>query len=192
MKRYVCGTIFSLAMLVATNGSATTLMRMTDDELVANSKYIVAGHVQKIETRLERNNAPFQYITIKVLKVFKQDENSPLLQNEEFTIRQIGGEVLGVSLSIDGLPKFVENEDVVVCLEQDTYRGFYYVVGSAQGMYHVANNDLINDTTQDNTMFARKGENGEITFGKGEVRKTTINNLQNKIDNAINNEEAAR
>ncbi|MFH1224060.1 MAG: hypothetical protein V1647_06960 [Pseudomonadota bacterium] len=190
MKRYVCWTFVSALLLVATNSFATTLIKLTDDELIQRAEYVIAGHVQKIETRLEKSNTPFQYITIKTTRIYKQNDENPLLQNEEITIRQIGGEVFGITLEVDGLPKFVENEDVVICLEQAA-NGLFYVIGNAQGMYHVASNELINDTTDDNTEFARKGENGEITFSAGEVRKISISSFKNKIEK-VANEEAAR
>ena len=191
MKQYVCWLTFSLLMLVAANSSATTLMKLTDDELVQRAEYVIAGHVDRIETRLERNDTPFQYITINVTKVLKQNDSSPLLQNDKVAIRQIGGKVGETTLVVDGLAQFVENEDVVVCLEQDTNTGLFYVVGNSQGMFHMVNNELINDTT-DGTMFARKGANGEIVFAGGEVKKTTISSIKNKIEKAADNEEEAR
>lgn len=191
MKQYVCGTMIFLFCLSASQGFATTLLRINDNELMARAHYVVAGHVEKIDTKLEKNNTPFQYITIKVTNVYKQNDNDPLLQNEEFTIRQIGGQAFGMTLSVDGLPKFVENENVMLCLEKDS-RGSFYVIGNAQGMYHIVNDKLINDTTQDSTMFARRGENGEIVFSKGEVRETSISDIKAKIEKAAIEEGALR
>jgi len=162
------------------NSYSTTMMEQDVETVMARAGYVVSATVLDITSRVE-NNTPFEYITLKVKEVHKQDASFPIYEYDEITIRLLGGQVEDKKLDIDGRPEFVEDEDVFVALNLGENR-FFYVVGNVQGLYHVAGSKLINDAAESNAMFVRKGETGETKFVVPSGEQKTIQEMKAIIE----------
>ncbi len=179
MKQYVCCLFLSLIM----SGTifATTLVKEEDESIIQRAQYVLTGTVERIDTMLEKNNMPFEYITIKIAKLYKNSEAAPLLQEEKIVLRQIGGTVNGVTVDVAGLTKFVKDSQMFLSLSKDEETGYFYVVASVQGAYYVVNDSLINDTRANGLTFAKTSSNGQMTVNYGEIKEMTIQKMEDKI-----------
>ena len=176
-----------MAVLISQNCLASTVIQLTSQDIINRAQYIVSGHVESIYTAIEKANMPFQYITIEVATIYKNNADEPLYEGAKVVLRQIGGEKDGMTLDVGSLPKFAEKDEVVVNLKKDK-NGYYYVVGNAQGLYKKTGNMLINNTQEEGTIFATQGNDGEIKFEPGKVKKISMDEMVAKI-NRINEEQ---
>ncbi len=180
MKLYVCCLNLLMAlMILPTNAYSTTIMEEKAEAIIERADFIVSATVIDITARLE-NDVPFEYITIKVKEIHKQDGAIEILEGDELPIRLMGGEVDGKKLVIEGRPQFVKDEDVLVALKL-AESGFFYVAGNVQGLYHVAGDKLINDTAETNAMFVRRGDKGQVSFEAPVVEQKTISQMKAMI-----------
>lgn len=189
MKQYVCCLFLGLMMSGAVFG--TTLIKEENKEILGRAESVIIGTVERIDNVLEKNNMPFEYITIKIEKIYKNSEANPLAQGEKIIIRQVGGKVNERTLYIAGLTKFVKDSKMFLSLATDEATGYKYVVASVQGAYYVVNDTLINDTRADGLTFARTSSNGQIAVGAGEVKEITIQKMEEQIKELAREEETA-
>jgi hypothetical protein len=173
---------------LAAQGYASTIMQLSDEEIITRAQYIISGKVESIYTAVEKGNTPFQYITIEVTKIYKNNDERPLYDADKIVLRQMGGTANNVTLEIDSMPKFVEGSEVLANLKIDK-NGYYYVVGNSQGLYSMINDRLIRNTQGEGTMFVRHGENGEIRFEPGKISEIGMEQMKARIERAANQAE---
>jgi len=188
MKLYVFRKVLILMAFMTTQIFASTVVQLSDEDIISRAEYVLKGHVSGIYTAIEKGNIPFQYITIEIEQLYKNSPDRALAELDRIVIRQMGGTINGMTLSMDSLPKFVEGSQVLVSLKQDS-NGYYYVVGNSQGLYKVVNEKLIKDTQGEGTMFVRHGATGEIHFEPGQIKEVTIDQMKTKIERTITSEE---
>ncbi|MCX6112495.1 MAG: hypothetical protein NTY22_04315 [Proteobacteria bacterium] len=189
MKLYVFKrTLILMALLMTSQVFASTIIQLSDEEIISRAAYVLKGQVSGIYTTVEKGNIPFQYITIEVGQIYKNDSDRPLYESDRIVIRQMGGTANNMTLDVDSLPKFVEGSQVLVNLKVDN-NGYYYVVGNSQGLYKVVNEKLIKDTQDANTMFVRHGATGEIHFEPGQIKEINMEQMKAKIEKVTNSEE---
>jgi len=179
MKQYVCCLFLGLMMSGAVFG--TTLVKEEDESILQRAQYVLTGNVERVDTTLEKNNMPFEYTTIKIAKIYKNNDTTPLLLEEKIIIRQIGGTVNGITVDVAGLTKFVKDNQMFLSLSKDEETGYFYVVASVQGAYYMANNSLINDTRANGLTFAKVSSSGQMAVSTGEVKELTIQKMEDKI-----------
>ena len=179
MKQYVCCLFLGLMFCGAAFG--TTLVKEDDESILQRAQVVVTGTVERIDATLEKNNTPFQYTTIRIEKIYKNSDATPLLQGEKIIIRQIGGTVNGITVDVAGLTKFVKESQMFLSLSKDEETGYFYVVASVQGAYYMTNNSLINDTRANGLTFAKTSSNGQFAVSSGEVKEMTIQKMEDKI-----------
>ena len=179
MKQYV--SYLCLCLMMSGSALATTLIKESDESILQRTQYIVTGTVERVDSMMEKNNTPFEYASVRVTKIYKNDVESPLLQDEKIVIRQLGGTVNGITLDVAGLPKFVKDSQMLLSVTKDEETGYYYVTGSVQGSYYMVNNTLINDTRASGLTFAKASSNGQMTVSTGEVKQMTLQQMEEKI-----------
>ena len=179
MKR--CHVSFvSLLMFVSFQISASTFIKMSDERLLNKAEQVISGKVLEITYQLE-NNMPYHYVEILVDKAYKNNEEDLLEPGEKVFIRQIGGKVGDIQFSAQGLAKFVEGSDVLVLLNFDRNKEFYYVVGGEQGKFDIVDNDtLIRDSVD--SMFVNYGEDGKVRLSSGEIEEISQKQLLQKLN----------
>lgn len=180
MKLYVCCLNLLMALMILPGtASATTMIEESPMQLMARTEYVVSASVIDITSRLE-DNKPFEYITLKVTEIHKQDGELEIFENDELTVRLMGGEVDGKRLELEGRPEFVQDEDVFVALSLGE-DGNFIVTGNVQGLYHVAGDKLVNDTAETSAMFVRKGKEGRVEFTVPRSEQKTMKEMKNMI-----------
>ena len=165
-----CGTLF-----------ATTLIKEDDESILKRAEYVVSGVVEKVDNILEKNNMPFEYISFRINKLYKNNRALPLLQGERIIIRQLGGTVDGITVDVEGLTKFVRDSQMFLSVSKDEETGYYYIVANVQGSYYMVNNSLIKDTRANGLSFAKLSSNGQMTVTAGEVKEMTLQAMEDKI-----------
>ena len=187
MKLYVFRKVLILMAFMASQVFASTVIQLSDEDIISRAEYVLKGHVSGIYTAIEKGNIPFQYITIEIEQLYKNNPDRLLAELDRVVIRQMGGTINGMTLSMDSLPRFVEGSQVLVSLKQDN-NGYYYVVGNSQGLYKVVNDKLIKDT-QDSTMFVRHGATGEMHFEPTQIKEVNLDQMKAKIERLTTSEE---
>ena len=178
-KLYVSYLLFSLMM--SGSASATIMVQESDESILQRAQYIVTGTVERIDNLLEKNRIPFEYISFRITKIYKNNTESPLLLNGKIVIRQIGGTVDGGTLDVDGLTKFVKDSKMLLSVSKDENTGYYYVTGNEQGSYYMVGNDLINDTRDGGISLSSVNGEGEVTIAPGAVKQMTLQQMEEKI-----------
>ena len=188
MKLYVFRKVLILMAFMSSQVFASTVIQLSDEDIISRAEYVLKGNVSSIYTAIEKGNMPFQYITIEIEELYKNNPDRPLYERDRIVLRQMGGTINNMTLDVDSLPKFVEGSQVLVNLKHDN-NGYYYVVGNSQGLYKVVNDSLIKDTKTESTMFVRHGATGEIHFEPGQVKEVKMEQMKAKIERITTSEE---
>lgn len=177
-----------ICLMLSGSASATVMVQENDESIIQRSQYVMTGTVEGIDNLLEKNSMPFQYISFRIEKIYKNNTEAPLLQDGKIVIRQIGGTVNGRTLDVGGLTKFVEGSKMLLSISVDEATGYYYVIGNEQGSYYMLDNDLINDTRDEGMSLSTVGDDGEVRIVEGEVRQITLQQMEEKIQNVAADE----
>jgi uncharacterized protein YjbI with pentapeptide repeats len=150
MRKWQVLVMISILMICGSIARATTAILINDEDLILSSRAIVRGRVTGIESRFdEKKEIIYTYITIKVEEVFKGE-----ISSREIVIRQAGGQVGNFVQMVQGSPRFVPAERVLLYLntasdgalqvahlfmgkftiKKDPQTGGYYVRRSPQGV----------------------------------------------------------
>lgn len=123
------------ALLVAgwaLSASASTVLKLDLESLVANSSQILEGEVTQVEAKVEDGKV-FTYTTIQV-----KDGIKGASDGDTVTIKQIGGRTETLATRVAGVPGFQAGERVVVFLEKLDANTLPVVTGMSQGKFHIA------------------------------------------------------
>ncbi len=120
-----------LLLLGAVRATATTLVPMSDDDLVRTSAVVVMGTVRRIETLALHDGRLVTEVTIAVDAAVKGR-----LSSRRLVVTQPGGRVPGRLAWVDGGPELTRGERVVLFLQR-TRDGRLRTNGMALGAYHV-------------------------------------------------------
>jgi hypothetical protein len=144
MKRKGLILCFIVTILVSgllTRDGLALMERMSLEELTTQADLIIAGKVEKVESRME-GSAIFTYVSVK-----PTEEPIKGKKTEEVTIRLLGGEVGEIGLYVSDTPKFSEQETIIVFLKD---KGNYKIVpGLIQGKFTVQDGTILgNDLSE--------------------------------------------
>ena len=141
MKLRNWGIAMIAAALIAGSASATTVIKMELPQLVQESDTIVQGRVGQVYSQWDAaKKVIFTYVFVNVEDAVKGDRRSAV------TIRQLGGTIGGMNMSVVGMPKFTQDDDVLLFLNSNN-DGTYDVVGLGQGKYMVANSVAVSNVS---------------------------------------------
>jgi hypothetical protein len=130
MKRFRCRHFLALLLaLGATQAGATTLLRMSLDELAAAAGVIARVRCIGIESRIERGEI-WTFNTFEVLDPVKGSVPRFV------TVRLLGGKVGHLISTVDGVPKFHPEEEAYLFLERNR-AGDFNVTSWAQGTFRI-------------------------------------------------------
>jgi hypothetical protein len=116
---------------------ATTVQRLSLEDLVKKARHIVAGKVLASRTYWSDNGKLI--LTSYTIDV---DENIKGQSARSIEVTTIGGKIGDVELHVSGMPSFAKGENVVVFTEPS---GRYEVVlGMGQGKFAVENGEVSN------------------------------------------------
>jgi hypothetical protein len=135
MKRLL---IFICLPLVLLNSAyATTVRRLSFDDLVAKAQLIVAGQVT--DSRTYRTSDGKLILTSYTIQV---GENIKGKTPTTLTVTTVGGRIGNAILLVSGMPQFDTGENAVLFLEQSG--AYTTVVGLNQGKFRVSNGEVSN------------------------------------------------
>ena len=165
-------TTFGLAGFLLTTpvfGSIVLLMDL--DALVEGSDSIIQGEVEAVYSQWdEEKRLIFTYASIRVDESLKGESRRSLL------IRQMGGTVGALTLSVAGMPEFQEDSNIIVFLK-DSGNGTFQVVGMNQGRYVIVENFAISNVSGVDLMNPKTG----LVSGVSVVKKVGLEEFKTKI-----------
>jgi hypothetical protein len=125
--------IAALALVGAQVAFATTVQKLTLQELTKKSESIVMARVDDAVSSWDAAHKEiYTYFTLSVLQPVKGSKGTTTI-----TLRQIGGTVGNIASVVPGMPSFRKGEEVVVFLTQKDAAGYPWVMGLQQGKYSV-------------------------------------------------------
>jgi hypothetical protein len=132
LRGLLAAAIALLFLGLAASASASTVLKLDMQSLVANSEQIVEGEVVEVEAKVEDGKV-YTYTTVVVKDALKGAEDG-----ETVTIKQIGGRTANLATRVAGVPAFKSGERVVVFLEKIDADALPVVTGMSQGKFHIA------------------------------------------------------
>jgi len=122
-----------LCLLPPDPAVATTVLKMTLDDLALGSAAIVMVRVENETARWDANHREIHtYITLRVLQPLKGGNDRTTI-----TLRQLGGQVGTIASIVPGMPSFRRDEEAILFLTENDAAGYPWVMGFQQGKYAV-------------------------------------------------------
>jgi hypothetical protein len=127
---------------------ATTLARLSLDQLVAGSDAVARVRCARAESRWESGSI-WTVTTVEVVETMKGDLPG------EIALRLPGGRVGHLTATVDGAPKFNPGDEAVVFLKRSRAGGFT-VAGWVEGTFRISRDPRTGSetVTQDSSAFA--------------------------------------
>lgn len=142
----VLALLFFPALPISTR--ATTLARLSLDQLTAGSAAVARVRCARAESRWE-NGSIWTLTTLEVVETMKG--NLPA----EIAVRLPGGRVGHISTAVEGAPKFIPGSEAVLFLQPSSAGGLT-VAGWAEGTFRITRDPrtAAETVTQDSSAFA--------------------------------------
>ena len=139
---------FLLLLLPLPNVRATTLVRLSLDQLVAGSDAAARVNFISAESRWE-NGTIWTVTTLKIVETMKG--NLP----DEISVRLPGGRVGHLTATVEGAPRFHPGDDAIVFLK-NTSAGGFTVAGWVEGTFRISRDPRTGNqtVTQESSAFA--------------------------------------
>ena len=132
MGKFFSGLTLMTVMLAAAGAQATTVMRLSLDQMVQHSRYVYLGEVVNVSNEVKEENGgltPYTKVTVEVLDSYKGALSGK--RNLWF----YGGELDGYTHVIADMPSFAPGEQAVF-FDSDK-PSVSPLVGMFQGLYRV-------------------------------------------------------
>lgn len=171
--------MFVLASLfIAAAGHATTLARLSLDQLASAADNVARVRCTASESRWE-NGAIWTVTTFTVMESMKGSLPS------QVTVRLPGGRVRHLTATVDGTPKFNPGDDAIVFLEHSPAGG-YSVAGWVEGTFRVSRDPRTSreTVTQDSSAFA-VFDTGTRTFRTEGIRQMPVEQFRARVTAAV-------
>ncbi len=128
--RRVSSLIFLLVLISAGVASATTVAKLTLEQLIEASDRIVVGEVESTEAFV-RDGRVLTRIVVDVEDVWKGEST------DEVEIIHLGGRTEKLATRVHGMPHFSVGERALLFLEQPKGHEHFVVTGLSQGKYAI-------------------------------------------------------
>jgi hypothetical protein len=148
---------------------ATTVTKMELHELVSLSDAIVQGRIESVEARWE-DRLIYTYASVTIDDPLKGERRRALL------IRQPGGRIGSLNVSVSGVPQFRTGDEVIVFL-RNRQDGTFEIVGLSQGKYDIVNNFAVSNTSGLTLVDSKTGTISERAI----EAKTPLESFKSKI-----------
>jgi hypothetical protein len=166
------------ALLFSPSIRATTLARLSLDQIAAGSDAVARVRCTAAESRWE-NGSIWTLATVDVLESMKG--NLPA----SITIRMPGGRVGHLTATVDATPKFAPGNEVVVFLQRSP-AGDFAVAGWAEGTFRISRDPRTGaeTVTQDSSAFA-VFDTTSRTFRTEGIRRMPIDEFRAQMAAAL-------
>jgi hypothetical protein len=178
-------TAVALTLFAAPLLPATTLARMTLEEMTSASPVVARVRCAAQEARWEQGRI-WTFTTFAVVETWKGQAGDKL------TVRLPGGRVGHLISKVDGAPRFVAGEEMILFL-QPTASGDYGVVSWAQGTFRVraasgAAEERVTQDTAGMTLY----DPVKRTFEPGTVRNMALSEFRQRFVRAVERNREGR
>jgi hypothetical protein len=157
---------------------ATTLQRLSLDQLAAGSDAVARVNFSSAESRWE-NGTIWTVTTLHVVETMKG--NLPA----EISVRLPGGRVGHLTATVEGTPRFHPGDDAIVFLKMSPVGGFA-VAGWVQGTFRISRDPRTGDqsVTQDSSAFP-VFDAATRSFRTEGVRHMPVEEFRGRVASAI-------
>lgn len=128
---------FTLLLAFATICHATTIQRLTIEDLVKKAESIVQGTVRRSRTEWSSNGKII--LTTYTIDVEETIKGKP---GRSIELTTVGGQVGDITLYVAGMPAFQTGERAIVFVERSG--SWSTISGLGQGKFTVANGEIFN------------------------------------------------
>jgi hypothetical protein len=166
------------AILLPHAARATTLARLSLDQLAAGSDAVARARCTGSESRWE-NGSIWTVTTLEVVDTLKGN------LSPEIVVRLPGGRVGHLIATVDGVPKFHPGDEAILFLEQSPAGGFT-VAGWVEGTFRISRDARTgNETvTQESRAFA-VFDAATRTFRAEGIRRMPIEEFRARVAAAV-------
>ncbi len=134
-KRVRLCAVACLCAAVIAPASATTVIPMTDDDMIRHAAHIVEGVVKKIESKWNVDRT--QIHTFIDIGVTNQIKGKLPKAQQEIHLRVLGGTVDDIAMVIVAAPSFDVKEEVLLFLRPNHDQWLFPIVGFNQGKLRI-------------------------------------------------------
>ncbi len=124
-----------LCAAVIAPATATTVVPMTDDDMVRHAAHIVEGVVKKVESKWNADKT--QIHTFIDIGVTNQIKGKLPKAQSEIHLRVLGGTVDDITMAIVAAPTFAVKEEVLLFLRPNHEHWLFPIVGFNQGKLRI-------------------------------------------------------
>jgi hypothetical protein len=166
------------ALLLLPAVRATTLARLSLDQLAAGSQAVARVRCVRTQSRWE-NGEIWTISTVQIVEAIKGSLPA------EIDVRLPGGRVGHLTAAIDGTPKFVPGSDAILFLQASPAGGFT-VAGWVEGTFRIARDPQIGSetVTQDSSTFA-VFDTATRTFRAEGIRSMPLADFRERVAAAV-------
>jgi len=125
-------TLLALVGLIATASAATTLSRLSFDELVHHSSVVARLRCVRVDVLTERG----EIWTDTLFQVMRQDKG---FTSSPIVVRMPGGKMQNLTSHVEGVPQFRPGEEVYLFLVLQPGKQFH-ILGWSQGTFRIHKN----------------------------------------------------
>lgn len=178
--------LLALLLFPIVHAKATTVVMLSDSELIVNSRLIVTGRVvSRISAWDDAHSMVWTYVEVRTERVLKGE-----LSESTIVLKQLGGEAGASGMRVFGQPGFTPGERVLLYLNTGT-DGSLHAAHAFMGKFSIVANEgtegeLIErsaDAPEDVELLARTSV-GEIT------NRTSLHSYIKKIQRTLRHEAA--
>jgi hypothetical protein len=147
----IWGAVLGVLLFTLT-GWTTIVIKMDLTALVQQSDTILQGRVEQVYAQWnEPMKTIFTDVSVRVEDTLKGEARRSV------SIRQLGGKVGAMNMSIAGMPKFTSGEDVILFLKGNG-EGTHHVVGLSQGKFEIVNDFAVADVSGVGLVDSKTGQ----------------------------------
>jgi hypothetical protein len=174
--------IAALALVSAQVALATTVQKLTLQELTKKSNAIVVATVEDAVSSWDAGHKEiYTFYTLRVTQGVKGSAKDATI-----TIRQIGGTVDNIASIVPGMPSFKKGEEVVVFLTQKDAAGYPWVMGLQQGKYSITTGkDGVKKVRNDlagTELLSASGKRVESTTAPEQALSAFLDGIKTSLD----------
>jgi len=132
-RKAIGGVVLAVfVFMFAGRAEATTLLRMSIEDMTAAAEAVVVGEVTDVKSAWNDGHT-----TIHTFVTFKVSQCIAGTCGDTIMLKQRGGTAGEMTLHIPGMPRFSKGLKALLFLEPDPEGepGFHYVVGMCQGIF---------------------------------------------------------
>jgi len=163
--RIIPGLLVLVLLAIPLTAQATSMKAQNVVDLVDLSERIIVGDVINLTDGFDAQGVPYTEVTLRVTDSIRGANGS------SYTFRQFGlmeprqmpDGTTALSVSPDGWPRFVQNEEVMVFLYQASpQNGLRTTVGLLQGKFSKVGDEFVNDVGNHNVFFNVNIDAGQL------------------------------